>query len=126
MDLLNFKVKWEEKKKFNNIDFLPNSIRGLLIGSSNCGKTTLLFKLLLGTSILDYNNLFIFSKSLNQKEYELIIEGFKHHLTKEMIRGMFDNQKEFKDTSISDICYGVEQGLSNNEKGDIKVSVFGN
>ena len=61
MDLLNFKVSWDEKPKFNNANFLPNSIRGLLTGSSNCGKTTLLFKLLLGTNILDYNNLFIFS-----------------------------------------------------------------
>ena len=126
MELLDFCVSWNEKTKFNNVDFLPKSIRGLLIGASDSGKTTLLFKLLLGTDILDYNNLFIFSKSLNQKEYELLIEGFKHHLTKEMIRGMFDNQKEFKDTSISDICYGVEQGLTDKEKGDIKVSAFGN
>src|SRR3977135_1665253 len=126
MDLLNFKVNWDDKTKFNNVDFLPNSIRGLIIGSSNCGKTTLLFKLLLGTNIIDYNNLFIFSKSLNQKEYELLIEGFKHHLTKEMIRGMFDNQKEFEDKSISDICYGVEQGLTDKEKGNIKISAFGN
>jgi hypothetical protein len=126
MDLLNFKVSWDEKPKFNNADFLPNSIRGLLIGSSNCGKTTLLFKLLLGTNILDYNNLFIFSKSLIQKEYQLIIEGFKHHLTKEMIRGMFENQEEFKDKSISDFCYGIEQGIAEKDKGDIKVSAFGN
>ena len=125
MDLLNFKVSWDEKTKFNNADFLPKSIRGLLIGTSDCGKTTLLFKLLLGTNILDYNNLFIFSKSLNQKEYELLIEGFKHHLTKEMIRGMFENQNEFKDTRISDICYGIEQGLTGKEKGNIKVSAFG-
>ena len=68
MDLLNFKVNWDEKPKFNNADFLPNSIRALLIGSSNSGKTTLLFKLLLGSNILDYNNLIIFFKSLNQKE----------------------------------------------------------
>ena len=88
MDLFDFKVNWNEKPMFNNADFLPKSIRGLLIGSSNCGKTTLLFKLLLGTNILDYNNLFIFSKSLNQKEYEVLIEGFKHNLTKEMIRGI--------------------------------------
>jgi hypothetical protein len=126
MDLLNFKVSWDLKTQFNNVDFLPKSIRGLLIGSSDSGKTTLLFKLLLGTNILDYNNLFIFSKSLNQKEYELLIEGFKHHLTKEMIRGMFENQNEFKDTRISDICHGIETGLSHKEKGDIKVSAFGN
>ena len=124
MELLNFDVCWKDKTFFNNAYFLPRSIRGLIIGSSNCGKTTLLFRLLLGTNILDYNNLFIFSKSLNQKEYQLIIEGFKHNLTKEMIRSMFDNQKEFKVKTISDICYGVEQGLTSEKKGNITVSAF--
>src|SRR3977135_1240633 len=126
MDLPDFKVSWNEKPMFNNADFLPKSIRGLLIGSSNCGKTTLLFKLLLGTNILDYNTLFIFSKSLNQKEYEVLIEGFKHNLTKEMIRGIFVGQNELKGIRISDICCEVAKGIKDDkEKGDIKVSAFG-
>src|SRR6267154_6843192 len=122
MEALNFKVSWDEKTIFNNADYLPNSIRGLLIGSSNCGKTTLLFKLLLGTNTLDYNNLYIFSKSLNQKEYQLIIEGFKHKLTKEMIRAVFTVQDGFKGIPIKDICYEISKGAPAKEKGDITVS----
>src|SRR3977135_343954 len=121
MDLPDFKVSWNEKPMFNNADFLPKSIRGLLIGSSNCGKTTLLFKLLLETNLLDYNTLFIFSKSLNQKEYQVLIEGFKHNLTKEMIRGIFMGQNELKGIRISDICCEVAKGIKDeNEKEILK------
>ena len=123
-EALNFNVCWNEKTKFKNASFLPSSIRALLIGSSNCGKTTLLFRLLLAGHVLDYNNLYIFSKSLNQMEYKLLIDGFKHHLTKEHIRGIFVNQNEFKNIPIEDICYEISRGLTENEKGDITVSAF--
>ena len=122
MKSLNFTVTWREKTKFYNADFLPNSIRALLIGSSNCCKTTLLFRLLLTTNVLDYNSLFIFSKSLNQKEYQLIVEGFRHKLTKEHIRGIFENQEEFKDLPTKDICFEIGRNLK--AEGDITVSAF--
>ena len=70
---------------FNNSLLLPDSIRGLLIGASNSGKTYLLFQMLLEDGFLDYNNLLIFSKSLQQKEYQMLIQGFKHKLTKDQI-----------------------------------------
>src|SRR6266853_1297952 len=123
-DYLNFYVNWKHKTKFKNASFLPDSIRALLIESSNCGKTTLLFRLLLGIDILDYNNLYIFSKSLNQKEYKIIIEGFRHYLTKEHIRSIFENQDEFKDVSIDNLCYEVAKDLKENERGNITVNAF--
>lgn len=63
----------------NNSDYLPESIRGLIVGNSNCGKTNLLFKLLLEDWI-DYDHLYIFSKSLYQKSYQLLIYGLKQKL----------------------------------------------
>src|SRR5438093_6938244 len=41
-----------------------------------------------------------------------------------MIRSMFDKQEVCKDKTISDICYGVEQGLTSEKKGNITVSAF--
>ena len=56
---------------------LPSpSLRQLIIGSSNCGKTCLLLKLLLNKSRLDYNSLCIYGNSLNHPEYKLLKNAF--------------------------------------------------
>ena len=62
-------LSWNENlsNRFNN-PLLPRSIRGLIVGKSGCGKTTLLLNLLLNPGWLDYDNLFIFGKSLFQPE----------------------------------------------------------
>ena len=51
-------LKWNQKSKSQKHHFfLPSpSLRALIIGSSNCGKTCLLLKLLLTEKWLDYND----------------------------------------------------------------------
>ena len=51
-------LSWNESitKRFNN-PLLPRSIRGIIVGKSGCGKTTLLLNLLLRPGWLDYDNL---------------------------------------------------------------------
>ena len=93
---LDVKVNFTNNHKFKNITYFPDSIRALLIGSSNSGKSTPLFKLLLVNDMLDYNNLIILSTSLNQKEYQLIIHGFKNKLTKSDILAFIQNEDKFK------------------------------
>ena len=58
-------ISWNDitTKRFNHL-LIPKSIRGLIIGKSGCGKTTLLLNLLLRPGWLDYNNLSVFGKSL--------------------------------------------------------------
>ena len=58
-------LTWNEifSRRFNNALF-PKSIRGILVGKSACGKTTLLLNFLLRTGWLDYDNLCVFGKSL--------------------------------------------------------------
>src|SRR5271156_6668778 len=94
--LLDIKVNFTNDHKFKNSTYFPDSIRALLIGSSNSGKSTLLFKLLLVNDMLDYNILIILSTSLNQKEYQLIIHGFKNKLTKSNILAFIQNEDNFK------------------------------
>ena len=60
-------LAWNENQsKRCNHPLLAKGIRGLIIGKSGCGKTTLLINLLLRPGWLDYNNINIFDKSLFQ------------------------------------------------------------
>ena len=66
-------LSWNvNKSKKNNNKLLPRSIRGIIVGKSGCGKTTLLLNLLLRPGWLDYNNLQVFGKSLFQPEYKIL------------------------------------------------------
>jgi len=71
--------EWDTDKKRNNSDLFPDIFRCLIIGESNCGKTSLLLKFLLESRqlagsrtegpLLDYNYLIIYSDSLFQPKY---------------------------------------------------------
>ena len=51
---------WNSKVQRENNPLLPNNIRGLIIGKSNCGKITHLLNFLLQPDGLDYTNLYVF------------------------------------------------------------------
>lgn len=63
---------------FNSTDFskhgnlLPNTVRCIISGPSNCGKTNVVFNLITQPNGLKFNNVYIFSKSLNQPKYKLL------------------------------------------------------
>ena len=90
MDVTDFSFKTKSSR--NNNLLLPRSIRGLIVGRSNCGKTVLLLNLLLKDRWLDYNNLLVFGNSLHQPEYEIIKKGFENKLGKKQILNIFQNQ----------------------------------
>lgn len=49
---------------------LSNSIRGLIVGPSNCGKTNVMMSLLEHPNGLKFENVYIYSKSLHQPKYK--------------------------------------------------------
>ena len=53
-------------------ELLPNTIRAIFAGPSNCGKTNALFALLLNPNGLHFENVYIYSKSLNQPKYAFL------------------------------------------------------
>ena len=77
---------YEDNKRRNNNPLLPSNIRGLIIGKSNCRKTTLLLNLLLEPTWLDYDHLFVFGKSLHQNEYNILRKGFELGYSKTQIK----------------------------------------
>ena len=84
-----------------NSPLLSDNIRGLIIGKSNCGKTTLLLNLLLQPNWLDYNHLYVFGNTLHQLEYQILRQGFHLGLGKQQIGNIFKNQDEFEKMKAS-------------------------
>ena len=80
---------WKSTNNRQNSPLFPKNIRGLIIGKSNCGKTTLLLDLLLQPGWLDYNHLYIFGNSLHQKEYQILRKGLEEALSKRQISNLF-------------------------------------
>ena len=83
---------WKTTTSRQNSPLLPSNIRGLIIGKSNCGKTTLIFNLLLQPEWLDYSHLYVFGKSLHQPEYKIIRKGFEEGLSKRQVSNLFTQQ----------------------------------
>lgn len=62
----------EEEKRRRHSTLLPNSIRCLICGPSNCGKSNVMFSLLFDKNGLKFENVYVYSKSLNQPKYKLL------------------------------------------------------
>ena len=97
---------YNDKKLNVHHPCLPYSFRMLIVGSSGCGKTTLLMKLLLQDNLLNYDKLYVFARSLHQPEYECLIEGFRNRLPKTAILGLLNTGEDIekKNSSIKEIA----------------------
>lgn len=81
-------------KKSKHGPLLPDSIRCIVCGPSNCGKTNLMFSLLTDPKGLRFANLYVFSKSLQQSKYVLLSQLFKR--IPEIGYYAFENSEEVK------------------------------
>ncbi len=97
---INSCYAWITDTERNNNTLFTSSIRGLIIGKSNCGKTTLLLNLLLKPGWLDYDHLYVFGKSLHQKEYQVLKTAFKYGLSKNQTTSIFENQTHFREVNV--------------------------
>jgi len=61
-----------EKKICKHENMLPISIRGIICGLSNCDKTNVLISLLESPQGVRFENVYIYSKSLQQPKYRYL------------------------------------------------------
>jgi hypothetical protein len=66
----------QNHRKIHGILF-PDSIRGLVVGKSGCGKTNLIITLLNHKNGLKFDNVYLISKSLYQTKYDKLRKIFK-------------------------------------------------
>ena len=118
-------LSWNENisKRFNH-PLLPRSIRGIIVGKSGCGKTTLLLNLLLRCGWLDYDNLFVFGKSLFQPEYRILKKAFEEELPKEYILILFNMREEIQNSNLPPTLVVQKWAKSIKNKSNIKCNFF--
>lgn len=103
---IKLKPSFNSKNKivFNNDPILSNNFRMIISGKSYCGKTYLTLQMILKEDFIDYNNLIIFSQSINKKEFQLIHHGFNNGLSKNDILTIFNNTENLDLFDIDEIC----------------------
>ena len=118
-------LTWNENqsKRCNHI-LLRKGIRGLIIGKSGCGKTTLLINFLLRPGWLDYNNINICRQSLFQPEYHILKKAFEEKLPMEVIIRLFENQNEITDLGISPMSIAEEIAKEIRDKSDVECQFY--
>lgn len=101
-------------------ELLPNSIRALIVGPSNCGKTNLMLNLLFSPQGLFFENIYIFSKSLFQNKYKFL-EKVLEKIDEVGYYAFSDNDEvpppnEVKPASImifDDVAFGKQTNIKN-------------
>ena len=116
--IISKRYAWQSTGNFRENNPLLQSLRGLVIGKSGCGKTTVILNLLLQPGWLDYNHLYIFGKSLHQQEYKIFRKGFEGGLSKQQISNVFNSQEMLQSPLIAIEKY---RGVRN---GDIRADVY--
>ena len=123
MEVIN--LSWTDKTaKRNNNQLLPRSIRGLVVGKSSCGKTTLLLNLLLQPGWLDYDKLYIFGKSLFQPEYKIIRKAFEKQLPKEKIIELFSLNNFINEKGVDPLEAVEIAARHNHDKSGIECEFY--
>lgn len=85
-----------ETIKYNNHLYFPNHYRMLIVGESGNGKTVLLNRLLL-TSMLDWDILYLYTPSILQPTYQVLINAVNSGLTSSHIMGIYAEQENITD-----------------------------
>lgn len=75
LNVENNEIKSAEYRKHGVL--FPSTIRCLIVGPSNCGKTNVMISLLEHENGLKFENVYVYSRSLYQDKYQYLIELFK-------------------------------------------------
>lgn len=90
----------KEEIKYDNHSYFPNHYRMLVVGESGGGKTVLVNRLLL-TSMLNWDILYLYTPSILQPSYQLLINAINAGLDTSQILGLYAEQKSIEDLNAA-------------------------
>ena len=110
--------------KPDNHQNMPYPHLQIISGKSGSGKTHLLLKQLLTPEFLDYEELYILSPNIQQKEYQFINLGFENKLSKQILLDLFPRLEKFRLDQLEDLFKIVCDKVDYEDKqNDIKVFI---
>ena len=65
-------IPQEKKRVKRHCCLLPDNMRAVFCGPSNCGKTNALLAQILNPNGLKFDNVYVYSKSLKQPKYKFL------------------------------------------------------
>lgn len=86
----------KEQIKYDNHPYFPNHYRMLVVGESGGGKTVLINRLLI-TNMLDWDILYLYTPSILQASYQVLINAINAGLTASQIMGIYAEQENIDD-----------------------------
>ena len=87
----------------------------LVVGESGGGKTVLINRLLL-TDLLTWDILFIYTPSILQASYQVLIKGYNKGLSSNHILGIYAEQERIEDYNAVIECIASSSGLTQTRK----------
>jgi len=103
----------------NHASFFPYPLICVIVGPSGSGKTNLMLNFLMKRGLLDYKDVYIYSKSLNQDTYENLRKYFKEYENAIEVYYRFSNKphlvRKLKD-EYEKLCDFIRAGVGPTDK----------
>ena len=102
--------------KPNNHQNIPYPHLQIISGKSGSGKTHLLLNQLLTPNFLDYEELYVLSPNIQQKEYQFLKLGFERNIDKSVLLEFFPRLNKFRTDQLREVLDLIIDNLSHDLK----------
>ena len=110
--------------KPDNHKNIPYPNLQIISGKSGSGKTHILLLELLTPDFLDYEELYVLSPNIHQKEYQFLKIGFENYIDKLVLLNFFPRLNKFRINQLDEVFEIIDNNLTSNLKQNNIRTVF--